>query len=191
MTNQVARLCESSLAILTSVIMCDFFDVSNQEGVPRIDAYCQNRPAYFVIVGREMDQDEVAVWLNRVSRNALFEVLFKQRQMFVSQTVTQAGPLGKESFLKFASFAHVVSHMSTPMNGDAAEEATIVPIGVERKDSVFVAQPIRKTPEAEEQRMAIQDDFDINHLGLFVSPLGVGSMLVFKTQLFLLYHPVL
>ena len=49
-----------------------------------------------------MGQDEVAVWLNRVSRNALFEVFFKQRQMLVGQTVTQAGPLGKESFLKFA-----------------------------------------------------------------------------------------
>ena len=39
--------------------------------------------------------------------------------------------------------------------------------------------------------MAIQDDFDIEHQGLFVSPLGVGSSLMFKTQLFLLFHPVL
>ena len=58
-------------------------------------------------------------------------------------------------------------------------------------ESWLVAKPIRKTPESEIQRLAIQDDFDIEHQGLLVSPLGVGSSLVFKTQLFLLFHPVL
>ena len=58
-----------------------------------------------------------------------------------------------------------------------------------RQNSVLVAKPIEKTPEAEEQRMAIQDDFDINHLGLLVSPLGVGPSLVFKPQLFLPAYP--
>ena len=38
--------------------------------------------------------------------------------------------------------------------------------------------------------MAIQNDFGIEHRGLFVSPLGVGSMLMLQPQLFLLFHPV-
>ena len=68
--------------------------------------------------------------MNRVSCNALFEVLFKQRQMPFGQTVTQAWVLGKEGFRKLAGSANVVSHMGTPMNCDAAEEAKIVPIDV-------------------------------------------------------------
>ena len=55
----------------------------------------------------------------------------------------------------------------------------------------FAAKPIEKAPEPDKQRLAIQDDFGIDHKGLFVSPLGVWSSLIFKTQLFLLFHPVL
>ena len=136
MPNQVARQCESGLAIPTSVVVRHLFDVSDQECMALVETHCQNRPANFVIVGR-----------NRVSRNALFEVTFKQRQMLVGQTVPQAGALGEESFRKLAGSANVVSHMSTPMNCNAAKEKKIVPKGVERKDSVLVAKPIRKTPE--------------------------------------------
>ena len=60
------------------------------------------------------------------------------------------------------------------MNCDAAEEATVVPISVQRQDAVLVAKPIRKTANTKEQRMTIQDDFNINQLGLLVRPLGVG-----------------
>ena len=67
--------------------------------------------------------------------------------MLVGQTVPQAGALGKESFNKLAGSANVVSHMSTPMNCNAAKETKIVPKGVERKDSMLVAKPIRKPPE--------------------------------------------
>ena len=122
--------------------------------------------------------------MNRVSRNALFEVLFKQRQMPVGQTVTKAWTLGEESSIKFAGSANVVSHMGSP-----DEDAMIVPIGVKRNDSFLIAKPLRKTPESEKQRLTIQDDFDIKHQGIFVSPLGVGSSLVFKTQLFPVVSP--
>ena len=64
-----------------------------------------------------------------------------------SQTVTQAWVLGEEGFSKFAGSANVVSHMGTPMKSNAAEHAMIVPKGVERKNSVLVVKPIRKTPE--------------------------------------------
>ena len=90
-----------------------------------------------------MTQDEVTVGLHRVCRNALFEMLFKQGQVLVGQAITKARALGKEGFLKFSGFAHVVSHMSTPMNSEAAEEATIVPIGVQRQNSGLVAEKIR------------------------------------------------
>ena len=110
--------------------------------------------------------------------------------MLVGQTVTQAGALGEESFSKLAGSSNVVSYMGTPMNSNAAEGTKIVPKGVQRKDSVLVAKPIRKTAEPYEQRLAIQDDFHIEHQGLFVSPLGVGPSLVLETQLFLLFHLV-
>ena len=190
MTKQVARLCESGLAIPTSVVVRHLFDVSDQECMPLVETHCQNRPANFVIVGGEMGQGKVTVWLNRVSCNALFEVLFKQRQMLVGQTVTQAWALGEESFSKLAGSANVVSCISTPMNSNAAEETKIVPKGVERKNAALVAKPIRKTPEPQEQRLTIQDDFGIDHEGLFIRPLGVGSMLMLQPQLFLLFHPV-
>ena len=93
--------------------------------------------------------------------------------MLVGQAVAQAWTLG-EGFFKGSSVAHVVSHMRTPMNGNATEEATVVPISVQRQDAALVAKPIRKTSNAEVQRMAIQDDFAINQLGLLVRPLGVG-----------------
>ena len=189
MPHQVARLCESRLTIPTSVVARDLFEVSDQEGVPIEKPHCQNWPTGSVIVGWEVGQDEVTVRLHRVSGNALFEVLFKQGQMLVGQPIAQAWTLSEEGFLKLTGFAHVVSHMGTPMNSDAAKETTIVPIGVQRQNSVLVAKAIGKTPETEEQRMAIQDDFDINHQGLLVSPLGVGPSLVFKPQLFLLAHP--
>ena len=112
-----------------------------------VETHCHNRPANFVVVGWEVGQDEVTVWLNRVSCNALFEVLFKQRQTPVGQTVTQAGALGKESFRKLADSANVVSHMGPQMNCNAAEETKIVSKGVQRKDSVLVAKLIRKTAE--------------------------------------------
>ena len=38
-TNQVARLCESGLTIPTSVVVRDCLDVSDQEGVPLVDAH--------------------------------------------------------------------------------------------------------------------------------------------------------
>ena len=53
-TKQVVRPCESGLAIATGVALSDCVDVSDQEGVPLINAHCQNRPANFVIVGREV-----------------------------------------------------------------------------------------------------------------------------------------
>ena len=102
-----------------------------------------------------MGQDEVTVRLNRVSRNALFEMSFKQRQVLVGQPITQAWTLGKEGLLKLAGFTHVVSHMRTPMHSDAAEEATVVLISVQRQNSALVAKPIRKAPEAKEQRVAV------------------------------------
>ena len=150
MTKQAARLCESGLTIPTSVVVRHLFDVSDQECMTLVETHCQNRPTNFVIVGWKMSQDEVAVWLNRVSCNALFEVLFKQRQMPVSQTVTQAWALGEESFRKFAGSSLVVSYISTPMNSNAAEETKIVPKGVQRHDSALVAKPIRKAPEPKE-----------------------------------------
>ena len=189
-TNQVVSPCKGSLAIPTSVVLRNCLDVADQECMAFVETHCQNRLTNFVIVGRKVGYNEITVWLNRVSGNTLFEVLFKQRQMPVGQTVTQAWVSGEESFRKFAGSSHVVSYMGTPMNSNAAEEAVLVPIGVERKDSALVAKPIRKTPKAKIQRLAIQDDFDIEHLGLLVSPLGVGSSLVFKTQFFLLFHPV-
>ena len=142
-TNQVVSPCKSSLAIPTRVVARDLFEVSDQEGVPSIKTHCQNWPADSVIIGREVGQDKVAVWLNRVGRNALFEVLFKQGQMLVGQPVTQAWTLGKEGCLKLTGFAHVVSHMCTPINRDAAEEATFVLIGVQRQNPALVAKPIR------------------------------------------------
>ena len=63
--------------------------------MPLVDAHCQHQPTDFVIVGWKVGQDEVTVWLNRISCNALFDVLFKQRQMPVGQTVTQALGVGR------------------------------------------------------------------------------------------------
>ena len=146
-TIHMRRMCESGLTIPTSVAVRHLFDVSDQEGVPLVNTHCQNRPANFVIVGGKLGLDEVTVWLNRVSGNALFEVLFKQRQMLVGHTVTKAGALGKESFSKFAGSANVAFCISTPMNCNATEETKIVSINVERKNSVLVAKPIRKTTE--------------------------------------------
>ena len=99
--------------------------------------------------------------------------------------------LGEEGFRKLAGSANVASYMSTPMNSNAAEETMIVPIDVKRNDSFLVVKPIRKTTKSDPQRLAIQDDFDIDHQGLLVGPLSVGSSLVFKMKLFLLFHPVL
>ena len=95
--------------------------------------------------------------------------------MPVGQTVTQTRALSEERFRKFVGSANVTSDMGTPMNSNAAKETKIVSKGVERKDSVLVAKPIRKTTKPETQRLTIQDDFDINHQGLFISPLGVWS----------------
>ena len=111
--------------------------------MPRIKTHCQNWPTNLFVVGGKVSQDEVAVGLHRVRRNALFEVPFKQGQVLVGQAVTKAWTLGEEGFLKFSGFAHVVLHMRTPMNCEAAEEATIVPIGVQRQNSGLVAEPIR------------------------------------------------
>ena len=159
--------------------------------MPRIKTHCQNWPTNLVIVGGKVSQDEVAIGLNRVRRNALFEVPFKQGQVLVAQAITKARTLGEEEFLKFSGFAHVVSGICPPMNSNAAEEATIVPIGVQRQNSVLLAKPIRKTPVPEKQRMTIQDDFDIHHLCPLVDLFGVGCLQVFQPQLFLLSHPVL
>ena len=134
---------------------------------------------------------KVTVGLNRVSLNALFEVLFKQRQMLVGQTITQAWPLSEEGFRTFVGSAHVVSYMRTPMNSNAAEETKLVAKGVKENDVSLVAKPIGKATESDGQRLAIQNDFGVDHEGLFVNPLGVGPVLIFKTQLFLLFHPVL
>ena len=110
--------------------------------------------------------------------------------MPVGHTVTQAWVLGEEGFRKLAGSSPVVSYMGTPMNCNAAEETKIVPKDVERNNSSLVAKPIRKAPKPQEQRLAIQNDLDIEHEGLFISPLGVGSSLVLEAQLFLLFHPV-
>ena len=96
-----------------------------------------------MVVGGKMSQDEVTVGLHRVRRNALFEVPFKQGQMLVGQTVTEAGALSEEGVLQLSELAHVVPHLRSPMNSDAAEEATIVPIGVQRQNSGLAAKPIR------------------------------------------------
>ena len=143
MTAQIGSLGESRLTNHTSEGAGSLCEISDQECVPRIKAHCQNRPSDLVIVGGKMSQDEVTVGLHRVRRNALFEVLFKQGQVLVGQTVTKAGTLSEEGFLKLSGFAHVVSDLRTPMNSDAAEKATIVPIGVQRQNSVLVAKPIR------------------------------------------------
>ena len=162
MTHQIASLGESRLTTLTSEGAGNLSEVLDQEGVLRIKAHCQNRPSDLIVVGGKMSQDEVTVGLHRVRRNALFEVPFKQGQVLVGQTVTEAGTLSKEGVLQLSGFAHVVPHLRSPMNSDAAEEATIVPIGVQRQNSVLVAKPIRETPLPKEQRMAVQDDFDIH-----------------------------
>ena len=139
----MASLGESRLTTLTSEGAGNLSEVLDQEGVPRIKAHCQNRPSHLMVVGGNMRQDEVTVGLHRVRRNALFEVPFKQGQVFVGQTVTKAGTLSEEGVLQLSGFAHVVPHLRSPMNSDAAEEATIVPIGVQRENSVLVAKPIR------------------------------------------------
>ena len=110
--------------------------------------------------------------------------------MPVGHTVTKAWVFGEKGFRKFTGSANVATDRDTLMHSNATKETKIVPIGVERKDSVLVAKPIRKAPEPQEQRLTIQDDLDIEKQGLFVSPLGVGSALVLETQLFLLFHPV-
>ena len=112
-----------------------------------------------------MGQDEVTVGLHRVRGNALFEVPFKQGQVLVGQTTTKAGALSEERVLQLSGFAHVPFRSSTPMHSDAAEEATIVIVGVQRQNSMLVVKPIRETPLPKEQRMAVQDDFDIHLLG--------------------------
>ena len=147
MTKQVVRSCKSGLTIPTSVVLRHLFDVLDQEGMALVKTHCQNRPTNFVIVGWEMGQDEVTVWLNRVSCNALFEVLFKERQMPVGQMVTQAWVLGEEGFRKLTGSANVALYRGPLMNCNATEETKIVSIDVERKNSMFVAKPIRKTPE--------------------------------------------
>ena len=154
-----------------------------------VKAHGKNGPANSIVGDRGVGQDEVAIGLHRVSSNALLKVFFEQGQMLVGQAVTQAWTLGEKGFLKGSGSAHVVSHMSPPMNSDAAEEAPVVPISVQGQDTVLVAKPIRKTTDAEEQRMTTQDDFAINQLGLLVSPLGVGLSPGFKPQLFLLANP--
>ena len=191
MTKQVARRGESSLTIPASVVVRDLLEGSDQESVSIVKTHGQHRSAHFVIVGWEVGQDEVTVGLHRVSCNTLFEMSFKQRQMLVGQPVTQTRTLGKEGLLKLAGFTHVVSHMRTPMHSDAAEEATVVLISVQGQNSVLVAQPIRKATETEEQRVAVQDDFDVHPLSLLVDPFGVGPslLIMLKSQLFLLGHP--
>ena len=191
MTHQATSLCESRLTVRTSEGAGNLSEVLDQEGVPRIKAHCQNRPSDLIIVGGKMSQDEVTVGLHRVRRNALFEVPFKQGQVLVGQTVTEAGTLSEEGVLQLSGFAHVVPHLRSPMNSNAAEEAPIVPIGVQRQHSVLVAKPVGETPLPKEQRMAVQDDFDIHLLGPHVGPFGVGRVPVFQPQLFLPSHPVL
>ena len=110
--------------------------------------------------------------------------------MPVGHTVTKAWVLGKESFRKFAGSSPIAVNRDPLMNSNTPKKTKIVPIGVERKDSVLAAKPIRKAPESQEQRLAIQDDLDIEHQGLFVNPLGVGPSLMLETQLFLMLHPV-
>ena len=139
----MASLGESHLTSLTSEGAGNLREIADQEGVARIKAHCQNWPSDLIVVGCKMRQDEVTVGLHRVRGNALFEVLFKQGQVLVGQTVTKAGTLSEEGFLKLSGFAHVVSDLRTPMNSDAAEEATIVPIGVQRQNSGLAAKPNR------------------------------------------------
>ena len=93
-----------------------------------------------------MSQDKVTVGLHRVRCNALLEVPFKQGQVLVGQAVTKAGMLCEEVVLQLSGFAHVVPHLRSLMNSDAAEKAPIVPIGVQRNNSALVTKPVRKTP---------------------------------------------
>ena len=83
MPDQVTRLGETRLASPASVVVRNLLEVFDQEGVPVVKAHVQQRPSNLIIVGREVGQDEVAVRLNRVSRNALFEMTFKKRQMLI------------------------------------------------------------------------------------------------------------
>ena len=96
--------------------------------------------------------------------------------MLVGQAVTQAWSLGEERFFKSASDTHVAFRRGTPMNSDAAKEATVVPISVQRYNSVLVTKPIRKTPNTEVQRVAAQDFlffFYFFFIGLFQHTLQV------------------
>ena len=142
-TLQMTSLGESRLTLPTSVRAGNLCEVADQECVPRIKTHCQNWPTNFILVGGKVSQDEVAVGLHRVRRNALFEMLFKQGQVLVGQAATKARAFGEKGFLEFSGFAHIVSHMRTPMNSNAAEEATLVPIGVQSQNSALVAEPIR------------------------------------------------
>ena len=155
MPDQMTRLCESRLASPASVVVRNLLEVFDQKGVPVVKAHVQQRPSNLIIVGREVGQDEVAVRLNRVSCNTLFEMTFKQRQMLVGQPVTQAWPLGKEGLLKRAGFTHVVPHIGTTMHSNTPEEATVVLICVQGQNSTLVAQPIRKAPKTKKQRVAV------------------------------------
>ena len=83
MADQMTRLGESRLASPASVVVRNLLEVFDQGSVPVVKAHVQQRPSNLIIVGREVGQDEVAVRLNRVSRNALFEMTFKKRQMLI------------------------------------------------------------------------------------------------------------
>ena len=78
MARQVARLGESRLAFPASVGARNLLEVCDQEGVPVVKTHVQQRTPNLVIVGREVGQDKVSVRLNRVSRNTLLEMVFKQ-----------------------------------------------------------------------------------------------------------------
>ena len=138
-----------------------------------------------------MGQDEVTVGLHRVRRNALFEVMLKQGQVLFGQPPTQARTLGEKGSLEFHGFAYVPFHMRALMHSDAAEETAVVIVGVQGQNSTLVAKPIGETTATEEQWVAIQDDFGINHLGSLVDPFSVGPSHVCKCHLFLPPHPVL
>ena len=146
MTHQIASRSESRLTVHTSEGAGNLSKVLDQEGVPRIKAHCQNRLSDFIVVSWKMSQDKVTVGLHRVRRNALFEVPFKQGQVLVGQAVTKAGALSEERVLQLSGFAHVVPHLRSLMNSNAAKKAPIVPIGVQRQNSALVAKPVRKTP---------------------------------------------
>lgn len=77
----MTSLCEPRIALDTSVVVCDFVDVGDQEGVAIMDADSHSWGAYLVVVCRAVAQREVTVGKNSVCGNTLLEMPFEFRQV--------------------------------------------------------------------------------------------------------------